>query len=205
MASAEESVQRVEPPRVLLIGEPQLRQVCSLVEELSDQLSLNLNLLEAALDEFRRTHGFGRAISAPQIGVTQRFIACNLGHGTFFLINPIITWTSEEMFTMWDDCMSFPWLMVKVRRHRSITVQYVDINGVPQALRRVAIDISELLQHEIDHLDGVLALDRAVDANSIVAREVFERDKAHFEAQVDYIIEPTITPPNDDAFGTSSS
>ncbi len=50
------------------------------------------------------------------------------------------------------------------------------------------------LQHELDHLDGVLALDRAMDAASVVARDVYERDRALFDAQVDYTIIPTLKP-----------
>jgi peptide deformylase len=65
--------------------------------------------------------------------------------------------------------MSFPWLMVKVRRHKSISIQYQDEQGCTQEMNHIDQATSELLQHEIDHLDGVLAVDLALDQNSLVS------------------------------------
>ena len=101
------------------------------------------------------------------------------------VINPEITWRSEEMFTLWDDCMSFPDLLVKVLRHRSISVRFLDERGSMQIWTRLGLAESELLQHEVDHLDGILAVDRALDRDSIVYRSVFESRRAEFAAQVD--------------------
>jgi len=89
---------------------------------------------------------------------------------------------------MWDDCMSFPWLMVRLRRHRSISLQYVDEDGRTREWRLLEQPSSELLQHEIDHLDGILAIDQALDRESIISREVYERDFSQFAKQVDYVI-----------------
>ena len=103
------------------------------------------------------------------------------------MINPEITDRSEQTFTLWDDCMSFPDLLVKVRRHASITVSFLDSKGRPREWRDLDRATSELLQHEIDHLDGVLAVDLALDRDSLVTREVFVAMREHFEAQVDGI------------------
>jgi peptide deformylase len=65
-----------------------------------------------------------RGMSAPQVGVPKRIIALNLGSGTFFIFNPEITDKSSEKFTLWDDCMSLPSVMVRVKRHKSISVRY---------------------------------------------------------------------------------
>lgn len=108
------------------------------------------------------------------------------------MINPQISWKSEEMFSLWDDCMSFPWLMVKVKRFKSISVNYLDENGKEHQMEKVDISISELLQHEIDHLDGILALDRVLDKKSIISRIVYEEKKQEFDKEVDYFIVPTI-------------
>jgi peptide deformylase len=148
----------------------------------------NHRRLHATLAAFRRAHGFGRAISAPQIGVPQRFIALNLGDEPLLLVNPEVTWTSSETFTMWDDCMSFPSLLVRVQRYQSISVRYLDEQGNPYAWARLDQATAELLQHEIDHLDGILAVDRALDRDSLVLREVFETRRAYFVRQVDYVI-----------------
>jgi peptide deformylase len=174
---------------ILQLGDPRLR-VCSQEVERYDFEAFGA--LSAALDAFRANHGFGRAISAPQIGIGQRFIAVNLGRGTFFVVNPVVTWRSEETFTMWDDCMSFPDLLVRVRRVRSLSLEYVDEHGRPQEWRELDQAAAELLQHEIDHLDGVLAVDRALDRDSLVMRGAYNANRDYFDAMVDYTIVPTI-------------
>ena len=175
--------------QILQLGDPLLRQVSAPVVDLANpSFGEDQRRLHATLAAFRHTHGFGRAISAPQIGVPQRFIALNLGTGPQLLVNPEITWTSHETFTMWDDCMSFPTLLVRLQRYKSISVHFSDEHGKPQEWSRLNQATSELLQHEIDHLDGILAIDRALDRDSLVLREVFEAQREHFARQVDYVI-----------------
>ena len=181
------------PDRVLPLGDPRLRLPAIPVADVFDPaFRLESERLKAALDAFRSEHVFGRGIAAPQIGIPRRFIALNLGVGTHSLVNPVITWRSEETFTLWDDCMCFPHLLVKLRRHRSITVEFLDEEGRAQVWTRLPEAESELLQHEIDHLDGVLAVDRALDSGSIIYRSAFDAAPAHFREQVDYVIRPTI-------------
>jgi len=179
---------------VLLLGDPRLRVRSSEVETCD---ATELGALASTLDEFRRKYGFGRAISAPQIGIAKRFIAVNLGKGTFFVVNPVITWRSDETFTMWDDCMSFPDLLVRVERAKSLSLDYVDERGKRKEWRELDQAAAELLQHEIDHLDGVLAVDRATvdngpEVESLVMRREYERNRESFDAKVDYTIVPTI-------------
>ncbi len=138
--------------------------------------------------QFREKYGFGRAISAPQIGIHRRLIAMDLGDGPRLIVNPDVTWTSDETFTMWDDCMSFPGLLVRLRRAASISLRFRDERGDTQEWEHVGQAVAELLQHEIDHLDGVLAIDRALDRESIVLREVFDAQRSHFAGLVDYVI-----------------
>jgi peptide deformylase len=179
--------------RVLLLGDPALRRVCTPVDAASDtDFRHDRDRLHATLNAFRAEHGFGRAISAPQIGIPLRFIAVNLGDRPFTMINPEITWQSPETFTMWDDCMSFPFLLVRVRRRRAISVRYLDDDGNIKVMDRLDQSTSELLQHEIDHLDGILAVDHALDADAIVSREVFEGNPEWFADKVDYAIAPTV-------------
>jgi peptide deformylase len=172
---------------VLLLGDPRLRTRSAEVESFDARAFAEL---AETLEAFRRQHGFGRAISAPQIGIAQRFIAVNLGRGTFFIVNPVITWRSGETFTMWDDCMSFPDLLVKLERAKSLSLQYVDEHGEAKEWKELDTAAAELLQHEMDHLDGVLAVDRAL---ALAVRKEYERNRAYFDAQVDYAIVPTIT------------
>ena len=171
---------------VLLVGDPRLRRVAAPVSRREPGLMDSVARLHATLARFRAEHGFGRAVSATQIGVGQRFIAFNLGEGPFTMFNPAITWRSGEKFTLWDDCMSFPFLLVRVARDASIDVEFEDEAGRRQRWERLDRAMSELLQHEIDHLDGVLAIDRAVDRDAIVSREVLEAMPERFARMVDF-------------------
>ncbi|HEX8253545.1 MAG TPA: peptide deformylase [Thermoanaerobaculia bacterium] len=174
---------------VLLLGDPRLRVRSAEVERYD---APSFDALASTLDAFRKRHGFGRAISAPQIGIAQRFIAMNLGDGPFFIVNPVITSRSEETFTMWDDCMSFPDLLVRVSRHASLSLEYVDEHGKPREWRDIDRAVSELLQHEIDHLDGILAVDRALDRDALVMRGAYDAHREYYDSLVDYTIVPTI-------------
>jgi peptide deformylase len=166
---------------VLPLGDPRLREMSDPATDASDPALVDaMRRLQATLQVFRAEHGFGRAIAAPQIGILQRFVALDLGQGPFVIINPQITWTSPETFTMWDDCMCFPYLLVRVRRHRSVSIRYVDEQGLSREWNRLDQATSELLQHEIDHLDGVLAIDRALDRASIISRAAFDADPEAF-------------------------
>ena len=177
------------PADVLLLGDPRLREPSREIAAFdTPEVVTARDALAATLEAFRRRHGFGRAISAPQIGVPLRLVAVNLGSGTFFVANPVVTWRSDETFTMWDDCMSFPGLLVRLARHRSISLTYQDGEGRPHTWDRLDLAESELLQHEIDHLDGILAVDRALDRESLVMREVFEARHAELASTVDYVI-----------------
>ncbi len=181
------------PARVLLLGDPGLRKDCRPIDDVNNaDFRYNRDRLHATLAAFRAEHGFGRAISAPQIGVALRFIAVNLDDQPVTMINPEITWRSAETFNMWDDCMSFPFLLVRVRRHRAISVRYRDDDGNIRVMENLDQATSELLQHEIDHLDGILAVDHALDADAIVSREVFEENPDWFADKVDYVIAASV-------------
>jgi peptide deformylase len=181
---------------VRLLGDPLLRQRAREVVDFgAPELRQAIEDLADTLADFRRQRGFGRAISAPQIGVPLRVVAVDLGEGAFFVVNPEIVWRSDETLTMWDDCMSFPDLMVRVRRHRSISLRHRDGQGAERDWPRLDAAAAELLQHEIDHLDGILAVDRALDRDALVLRPVFEARREELVRQVDHVIVPTIGPP----------
>jgi len=177
------------PARVLLIGDPRLREVSGPVGDVKDPDFVGeREALAATLEEFRKTHGFGRAISAPQIGLAKRFIALNLDGHPQTMVNPVIVWRDARTFTLWDDCMSFPFLLVRVSRSESISIKFSDEKGRARVWEKLDRPTSELLQHEIDHLDGILAVDRALDRHSLISREVFEAHREVFARQVDYTI-----------------
>lgn len=148
---------------ILILGNEKLYEVCAPVsiDDLEDAKRVAKDL-EDTLDAFRETKGFGRAIAAPQIGDSVRIIFMKLdGEATVF-INPCMEIIDEESFTLWDDCMSFPGLEVKVERYKTIRVTYRDLDWQIQT-EVFEGDLSELFQHEFDHLNGTLAVQQAVD------------------------------------------
>lgn len=172
---------------ILQLGDPRLHRPCKSVDPQDPDLAEYEERLISTLLAFRHTFGFGRAIAAPQIGIDRRMVAATLEDGPFVMLNPEITWRSRDVVTLWDDCMSFPMLLVGVERHRSVSLEYTSAAGTLQVLERVGTSLSELFQHELDHLDGVLAIDRALDKRSLVSRSVFEEMKPMFEEQVSYL------------------
>ena len=162
--------------RILQLGDPLLRAVSAPVGEPS-AARLIFQDLRATLHEFRRTHGFGRGISAVQIGEPKRLIYIEFEGVTYAIRNPEYEFQSEAKFRLWDDCFSFPGLLVDLERSQSVRVRYEDGQGNVR-LVEAAGALSELLQHEIDHLDGILAIDRARDRNSLCTREEYVRRSA---------------------------
>ncbi len=178
---------------ILLLGNPTLRQTCSQVTNFTDAaLKEEIADLKEALDDFRAQHGFGRGIAAIQIGIRKRMIALNLGKETFIAINPIIVARSSKKITLWDDCMSFPSLVVRVVRSSGVSIEYQNEEGEATHWNNLSEAESELLQHELDHLDGILAIDRAITKKDIVYKEEFEKNKEHYESMVAYHMVSTI-------------
>lgn len=178
---------------VLLLGNRILRKKSNTVSDFEDsELKSEIRNLKDTLDAFRRENSFGRGIAAVQIGVAKRIIVLNLGKGTFVIINPNIVSTSKEKFTLWDDCMSFPGLFVRVERHKSITVEYQDESGNKKTWENITQAESELLQHEIDHLNGILAVDKKIGKEDIIYKTEFFKNLKYYESKVDYIIKSTL-------------
>ena len=168
---------------ILQLGNPALRVRCAPVKDCRNaKVREVVNDLTDTLHDFRARYGFGRGIAAPQVGVQERVIFVQID-GPITLINPVIRKRSRRMMTLWDDCFSFPNLLAKVRRNLSIEVRYQDTEGKSHTLDAEGA-LSELLQHEIDHVDGILAVDRAIDTRHIVYRSEYEKWLKHGEGVV---------------------
>ena len=155
---------------ILLLGNPALYEISEEVKE--EELELLRPVFEDMFDcirGIRRDYGFGRAIAAPQIGVKKRLI-CMLTDQPRVIINPTLEPVGDELMELWDDCMSFPKLLVRVRRCRRCILRYRDENWQPQDLL-MEDGMSELIQHEYDHLNGILATMRAVDSKSFAMKK----------------------------------
>ena len=151
--------------QVLLLGNPALHEVCAPVEndDVGELCGIVADLHDTLMD-FRAAYGAGRAIAAPQIGVMKRIVYMHIDRPVV-LLNPVVDQKSTEMMAVWDDCMCFPDLLVSVLRHRSCRITYRTSEWLTEQLTLEG-DLSELLQHECDHLDGVLAVSRAIDGRS---------------------------------------
>ncbi len=160
---------------ILLLGNPRLYTVCTPVlrEECAALAPVVQDLHDTLLD-FRRRYGAGRAIAAPQIGVMKRLVYMFIDERKVFF-NPVLDTLSDETFELWDDCMSFPDLLVRVRRNLRCRIRYKDEEWNDREMMLEG-PLSELLQHECDHLDGVLAVQRALDGRSFMLRS--ERHRA---------------------------
>jgi peptide deformylase len=150
---------------LLLLGNPELYKTSDPV--LQSELPLVKEWvadLHNVMGETRTKYNFGRAIAAPQLGIMKRVIYMNIDEPVVF-INPEFTYLSDELFEVWDDCMCFPNLLVKVMRHREITIKFRDENWTTREWT-MKDSLSELLQHEYDHLEGILCTMRAIDDKS---------------------------------------
>lgn len=162
---------------ILQLGNPLLNQKSHQVENCCSPEMLGIiRDLSDTLAAFRASHGYGRGIAAVQIGVLQRLVYVHMQPTGFCgpLINPVVTWSSQERLELWDDCFSIPDLMVKVERAARIQVTYFDEFGQSKTLAADG-DFSELLQHEIDHLDGILTIHRAVSPTAFATRSEWDQ------------------------------
>ena len=150
---------------ILKLGDPRLYKICSpVLESELDQVSGWVRELHEAMEDIRSVYGFGRGIAAPQLGIMKRMFYRNLNK-PYVILNPELKNLSGEEFELWDDCMSFPKLLVKVKRHQSLTLVYRDEHWEKRHWE-VFGAVSELIQHEYDHLNGILCTMRAIDQKS---------------------------------------
>lgn len=155
---------------ILLLGNEELYQISEPVkpDEIETLKSVVQDLHDTLMD-FREKYHAGRAIAAPQIGVKKRLLYMFIDKPVVF-INPVLEFPDNEMMEVLDDCMSFPNLLVKVMRHKRCRIKYLDMEWKEQVMSLEG-DLSELLQHEFDHLDGILATMRAIENKSLIIKK----------------------------------
>jgi len=161
---------------VLQFGHPLLRDVCVEVDDFTAPQVLQTSTdLQDTLFNLQRIHGRGGGLAAPQIGSKYRIVYVNAQARSFHLLNPVIIERSEESFEVWDFCFSArAAFLARVTRNLRITVDFQDVNGDKQ--REVFEGyFSELLQHEIDHLNGTLFVDHIDDTASITMVDEWDR------------------------------
>jgi peptide deformylase len=169
------------PLPILPLGDPRLREKSLPVPDPADpSVRAVAYRLIGAFRAFRKQYGFSQGIAAPQIGIPVRIMVIDPGTGTIVLINPEVRWVSDRDVCSWEACMCFPALAVMVRRADAIRVAYRTLDGSDAVLASDCPGTAAVIQHELDHLDGILLLDRAADTRSIISREAYVQDPDMF-------------------------
>jgi peptide deformylase len=160
---------------ILQLGNPALRKESVPVQDFNRDLKSLVDDLADTLLDAKKRFGYGRGIAAPQIGELKRVVFMDATGFKAPLVNPEIVWASNEMFEVWDSCFSFNVdFFVLAERHCRIRVEYSELNGKKNTLAAEG-ELSELLQHEIDHLDGILAIDRVRNKKAMMMRSEWEK------------------------------
>lgn len=135
---------------------PALKQRAPEVDPTADES------LRALAAEMARTmyEAPGVGLAATQVGVQKRVLVYDLDEGLGVLCNPHIVERSEETAVDEEGCLSLPGISVPVERHLSLVCEAVDLDGRPLRITAEGL-LARVIQHEIDHLDGVLIIDRA--------------------------------------------
>lgn len=175
---------------IVQLGHEALRTMCTSValEQIKgeEMQALFQDLRDTLADE---KDGVG--LSAPQIAVTKRVALIGSlaftvegtkeSYPDIIMVNPRIVKTSKKTEIMEEGCLSIRWVYGPVARHRQITVEYYDEEGVKQS-RGFSGFVSHVIQHEIDHLDGVLFIDYAGDLRELTPEEITQAKSEHHAA-----------------------
>jgi peptide deformylase len=161
---------------ILTYPDERLKQVSREVERVDDRVRAFI----ADLEQTMRAGPGGVGIAAPQVGEFSRIVIVDISskpkhpnHGRLVLVNPeILQW--DGMAVGREGCMSVPDFTGNVIRAEKIKLQALDEQGVPQQYELVGFE-ARAVQHEVDHLDGLLFLDRLVSRrNDLFARKVYQ-------------------------------
>jgi len=148
--------------KVITLGNPILRQKAIPVAKITRS---EQRLIDDMLETMDAYEGVG--LAAPQIAVKKRIFVAQWEGETFAVVNPTIEWRSEEIVTGMEGCLSIPGVQAEVNRHLKIRLRGLDRNGKPIVLEAEGW-LARIFQHEIDHLDGVLIIDRSDDLYWVV-------------------------------------
>lgn len=144
--------------KLRIVPDPVLRKMADPVKTVDREVS---RFMHEMLDTMYQSAGVG--LAAPQVGELKRVIVVDVeeeqnAEHAFMMADPVITWSSDELFTYREGCLSIPGQYAEVTRPKRIKVSYTDVNN-----KRIEMEAEDLLstciQHEIDHLNGVLFVD----------------------------------------------
>ncbi len=151
--------------KVVTLGNPILRQKAQPVRKIT---KAEQRLIDDLLETMEAYEGVG--LAAPQVAVPLRVFVARWEGQTYGLINPVIEWHSEEKVKGIEGCLSIPGVQAEVNRSLKIRVRALDRNGNSVVLEPEGW-LARIFQHEIDHLDGILILDRSDELFWVVTEE----------------------------------
>jgi len=161
---------------ILTAPDPRLKAVSKSVDSVD---AATRKLIDDMIDSMYEADGIG--LAAVQIGVAQRVIVMDLDQkdgkkNPRAFINPVITWRSEELATFEEGCLSVPEIYEDVDRAAQIKAEFLDRDGVKQFLEADGL-LSTCLQHEMDHLEGVLFIDHISKLKRSIALRKLQKAK----------------------------
>jgi peptide deformylase len=144
----------MESGEIVRYGDPVLRTRAEEIKELDDEVRALIHRMYAIMAEAR-----GLGLAGPQIGISRRILTYDIGEGPHALINPKMLRSSGEQVAV-EGCLSIPGLQGEVARAERVTVTGTDENGEKVKIKAEGL-LARVLQHELDHLDGTIFVDRA--------------------------------------------
>lgn len=149
---------------IRLDGDPILRKKSREVTEVTDRIK---TLLDDMVETMNHAEGVG--LAAPQVGILRRVIVIDIGDGPIKIINPKIVEKHGEEVAL-EGCLSIPGISGDVPRPEKIKVEYMDIEGAMQVIEAEGV-LARVFCHEIDHLDGILYTDKALETYNLTEEE----------------------------------
>ena len=156
------------------LGDPVLKSRATPVDRFDDSLRRQVSRMAGIMND-----ALGVGLAAPQLGISQRLLVYRVGPDAplIALANPEVEWASEEREGNNEGCLSIPGVMVDVERPVHIRVRAQDELGEPRSVEASGLE-ARVIQHEMDHLDGVLILERTSrDERKRALRELREAER----------------------------
>jgi peptide deformylase len=156
------------------LGDPVLKSRATPVDRFDDSLRQQVGRMAGIMND-----ALGVGLAAPQLGISQRLLVYRVGPDAplIALANPEIEWASDEREGSDEGCLSIPGAMVDVERPLHVRVRAQDEQGEPRSVEASGLE-ARVIQHELDHLDGVLILDRTTrDERKRALRELREAER----------------------------
>jgi peptide deformylase len=161
------------------LGDPVLKSSATPVDRFDDSLRKEVSRMAGIMGD-----AFGVGLAAPQLGISQRLLVYRVGPDApvIALANPELEWASKDQEIFDEGCLSIPGITVDVERPVYVRVRALDEEGETRLVEASGLE-ARVIQHEVDHLDGVLILDRTSrDERKRALRELREAERAREEA-----------------------